>query len=227
MAAEDIHVRLCLQEIVKLDLEAKALIQDIRDVAKTTEMLEELNQDVREKINKLRNKINDLDDLGREQDKDADREAILKNVDTHKQKLMSTITCLRQTNITTQLMIDKQNKQDLFNGGSELRQRTKGNKETLAAKASNITESLMNLNRMMVGQVKQSEQTNTTLISSSKTVSDTHDEFQAMGGHIQTSHRLLTKYDRRDLTDKLLIFLALVFFFATVLYIVKKRVWPS
>ena len=27
MAAEDIHVRLCLQEIVKLDLEVKAIVQ--------------------------------------------------------------------------------------------------------------------------------------------------------------------------------------------------------
>ena len=31
MAANDIHVRLCLQEIVKLDLEVKALIQVIID----------------------------------------------------------------------------------------------------------------------------------------------------------------------------------------------------
>jgi hypothetical protein len=31
MAAEDIHVRLCLQDIIKLDLEAKAIIQVLRD----------------------------------------------------------------------------------------------------------------------------------------------------------------------------------------------------
>ncbi|XP_050399555.1 vesicle transport protein SEC20 [Patella vulgata] len=227
MAAEDIHVRLCLQEIVKLDLEGKALIQDIRDVAKTTEVLEDLNHEAREKIDKLRNKINELDQLGREQDKDSDREAILKNVETHKQKLSSTITSLRQSNIMTQLEIDKNQRQELLTCESDVRKRSKGNKETLAAKAGNITESLMNLNRMMASQVNQSQLTNTTLFSSSKTVSDTHDEFQGMGGHIQTSHRLLTKYGRRDLTDKLLIFLALVFFFATVLYIVKKRVWPS
>lgn len=48
-----------------------------------------------------------------------------------------------------------------------------------------------------------------------------------MGGHIQHSHRLLTKYGRREFTDKLLIFLALVLFFGTVLYIMKKRIWPS
>lgn len=65
------------------------------------------------------------------------------------------------------------------------------------------------------------------LVSGSKQVSDTHEEFKSMSGHIQNSKKLLTKYSRRELTDKLLIFLALVFFFASVLYIVKKRLFKS
>ncbi len=58
-------------------------------------------------------------------------------------------------------------------------------------------------------------------------MSDTHEEFKTMTGHIQNSRKLLTKYSRREFTDKLLIFLALVFFFATVLYIIKKRLFYS
>ncbi len=46
-----------------------------------------------------------------------------------------------------------------------------------------------------------------------------------MSGHISNSRKLITKYGRREFTDKLLIFLALVFFFATVLYIMKKRLF--
>ncbi len=56
-------------------------------------------------------------------------------------------------------------------------------------------------------------------------MSDTNEEFKSMTGHIQNSRKLITKYGRRENTDKLLIFLALVFFFATVLYIVKKRLF--
>jgi len=48
-----------------------------------------------------------------------------------------------------------------------------------------------------------------------------------MGGHIQNAKRLLTKYGQRELTDKLLIFIALVFFFATVLYILRRRLWSG
>jgi protein transport protein SEC20 len=60
---------------------------------------------------------------------------------------------------------------------------------------------------------------------SSKNLTDTHEEFKTMGGHIQNSKRILTKYGQRELTDKLLIFIALVFFFATVIYILKRRLW--
>lgn len=56
-------------------------------------------------------------------------------------------------------------------------------------------------------------------------VGETQEELKGMGGHIQSSHKLLTKYGRRECTDKLLIFLALVFFFASVLYVVKKRLF--
>ncbi|XP_067657991.1 vesicle transport protein SEC20-like [Haliotis asinina] len=227
MAAEDIHVRLCLQEIVKLDLEVKAIIQDIRDYAQTTQDVEDFNAQARERITKLRGKVNELEQLGKEQDKDSDREAILKNVDNHRQTLSSTITSLRQSNLTTQLMIEKRSKEQLLSGGISAKQRGKGNKETLAKTASNITENLMSLNKMLTSQLEQSELSMTMLASSSKTVTDTQDEFRNMGGHIENSRRLLTKYGRRELTDRLLIFLALVFFFATVLYIMKKRLWPS
>ena len=64
-------------------------------------------------------------------------------------------------------------------------------------------------------------------MSSSKNITETNEEFKTMSGHIQHSRKLLTKYSRREFTDKLLIFLALVFFFATVLYIVKKRLFTS
>ena len=63
--------------------------------------------------------------------------------------------------------------------------------------------------------------------ASSKNLTDVQEEFKSMGGHIQNAKRLLTKYGQRELTDKLLIFIALVFFFATVLYILRRRLWSG
>ena len=62
-------------------------------------------------------------------------------------------------------------------------------------------------------------------VKSSGTITSTQEEMKAMGGHIKNSQRLITKYDRRQFTDKLLIMLAVLFFFVTVLYIMKKRIW--
>lgn len=44
-----------------------------------------------------------------------------------------------------------------------------------------------------------------------------------MSSNVRTSKRLLAKYDRRELTDKLLIIAGLSLFFGVVLYILKKR----
>lgn len=62
--------------------------------------------------------------------------------------------------------------------------------------------------------------------TSSRTVQETNEEFKNMTGTIHLGRKLILKYNRRELTDKLLIFLALALFFATVLYILKKRLFP-
>lgn len=152
----------------------------------------------------------------------------------------------------------------------------KATKEGLVETSSNITESLMSVSRMMSEQVKQSEDSISTLgkknlcnfvrvvvfvqnpiynnvfvckhfpsafpnpsssllnlyllflttATSSRTVQETNEEFKNMTGTIHLGRKLILKYNRRELTDKLLIFLALALFFATVLYILKKRLFP-
>ncbi|KAK3590197.1 hypothetical protein CHS0354_041255 [Potamilus streckersoni] len=226
MAANDIHVRLCLQEIVKLDLEVKALIQDIRDDVQTNEELDEVNVKIRKKLNSLRIKIEELERLGREQDREEDRSVILKNVENHRERLTSNTTSLRKTNIAVKLAIDKWEKDELFSGNTP-RKRNINSKESLTKAASSITESLMELNQTMESQVQQGEQTMKVLLTSSNTISDTQDELKSMGSHIHTSKNLLTKYGRREMTDKLLILIALVFFFSSVLYVMKRRLWPG
>nr|KAG5714239.1 hypothetical protein BaRGS_018456 [Batillaria attramentaria] len=105
----------------------------------------------------------DLERLGHEQDQTSDKDAILTNVKSLRQTLSGTLTSLRQANLATQLSIDKKTKEQLLSGGSQVRHRARGNKETLAKMAGDITESLLSLNRTMAGQVQQSESAMTTL----------------------------------------------------------------
>ncbi|KAL4231970.1 Vesicle transport protein S20 [Mactra antiquata] len=204
----------------------KMTLFDFQDLQNCTELddLEDNNREARNVLNQLKTKIQDLERLGKEQDREEDRNVILKNVENHQQRMTSNIASLRKTNLTVKMSIDRQEKDELFKGGT-LKKRNVNNKESLAKTATNITESLLELNQTMDAQVKKGNLTLTALEASSKNLTDTHDEFKSMGGHIQNSKRLLTKYGRRELTDKLLIFIALVFFFATVIYIMKRRIW--
>ncbi|XP_021041622.1 vesicle transport protein SEC20 [Mus caroli] len=224
-APQDVHVRICNQEIVKFDLEVKALIQDIRDCSGPLSELTELNTKVKEKFQQLKQRIQDLEQSAREQDKESEKQLLLQEVENHKKQMLSNQTSWRKANLTCKLAIDNLEKAELLQGGDSLRQR-KTTKESLAQTSSSITESLMGISRMMSQQVQQSEEAMQTLVSSSRTLLDANEEFKSMSGTIQLGRKLITKYNRRELTDKLLIFLALALFLATVLYIVKKRLFP-
>ncbi|XP_033830374.1 vesicle transport protein SEC20-like [Periophthalmus magnuspinnatus] len=226
MAASDVHVRICEQEILKYDLEIKALVQDITGCNGPHSRLTELNTDVKKSFHNLRLRIQDLEQIAMEQDKESDKQAMLAQVECHRKQMLSNQTAWRKANLASKLSIDNMEKQSLLNGGDSAVRQRKLTKEGLAQTTSSITENLTSISRMMAQQVQQSEETVTTLATSSKTVQETNEEFKTMTGTIQLGRKLITKYNRRELTDKLLIFLALALFLATVLYILKKRLFP-
>ncbi|KAJ8406035.1 hypothetical protein AAFF_G00309230 [Aldrovandia affinis] len=227
-SSPDVHVRICGQEIIKYDLEIKALIQDFGECPGPQSELTHLNSEVKQKFSNLRLRIQELEQMAREQDKESDKLSILSEVDSHRRQMLRPLnqTAWRKANLACKLSIDNQEKEELIHGGdSSVRQR-KMTKESLVQTSSDITESLMSISRMMSQQVQHSEETMSSLATSSRTVLETNEEFKAMTGTIQLGRKLITKYNRRELTDKLLIFLALALFLATVLYILKKRLFP-
>ncbi|XP_004073451.1 vesicle transport protein SEC20 [Oryzias latipes] len=227
MASSDVHVRLCEQEILKYDLEIKALIQDISECSGPPSKLTELNGDIKKCFHNLRSRIEDLKQTALEQDKLSDKQTFMLQVEGHQKQMLSNQTAWRKANLASKFSIDNTEKQSLLiNGTDNTARQRKLTKEGLAQTTSDITENLMSISRMMAQQVQQSEESITSLATSSKTVQETNEEFKAMTGTIHFGRKLITKYNRRELTDKLLIFLALALFFATVLYILKKRLFP-
>ncbi|KAM9451674.1 vesicle transport protein SEC20 [Clarias gariepinus] len=225
-SSSDVSVRICLQEIIKYDLEVKALIQDIRECGGPHSVLTRLNAEVKQKSKRLRLRLEDLEQMAKEQDRETDKNSLMAETESHRKQMLSNQTAWRKANLACKLAIDNLEKDELLHGGdSSVRQR-KVTKESLASTSSDITESLMSISRMMAQQVKQSEETIGTLATSSRSVLETNEEFKAMTATIHLGQKLILKYNRRELTDKLLIFLALALFFSTVLYILKKRLFP-
>ncbi|KAM9377700.1 vesicle transport protein SEC20-like [Pholidichthys leucotaenia] len=226
MAASDVHVRMCEQEILKYDLEIKALIQDVMECSGPESKLTEINTDVKKSLHSLRLRIQNLEQVALEQARESDKQALLSRVEGHRKQMLSNQTAWRKANLASKLSIDSMEKQALLNGDNGAVRQRKLTKEDLAQTSSTITENLMSISRMMAQQVEQSQETITTLANSSRTIQETNEEFKTMTGTIQLGRKLITKYNRRELTDKLLIFLALALFLATVLYILKKRLFP-
>lgn len=164
-----------------------------------------------------------LEQLAFEQDKESDQLAILAAMQNHRKELSSLQASIRKANLATKAIIDKSEKEELLGRQTSNVRHRNFNKENLAKTASNITQDLMSIARMMDSQVKQSESDMQTLASSSAQIKDTQEEYKGLSGIIQTSKNLLNKYNRREVTDRLLIFFGLILFFSTVLYILKKR----
>lgn len=86
-----------------------------------------------------------------------------------------------------------------------------------------VREDLKYVARTLARQAELSQQTLRSLAESSSTVNLTDEEFRGIGGLLNQSKVILTKYGRREITDKFLIFMAIIFFYSCVIYVVSKR----
>ncbi|XP_023716450.1 vesicle transport protein SEC20 isoform X2 [Cryptotermes secundus] len=223
----DIHaIDVWRREIVNCNLLVKALIQDINTCPGPLEVLNELNREGRSKIGTLRSKINQLEILAKEEVKETERTKLLKEVESHRDQLASTVGAFRKANIMCMLAIQKSNKEELLDQGSEeavLRHRQRKDKEGLVKMSSDVTEQLLSISRHLAETTQRSAGSLETLANSSSNVQGTQEELKTTGSVILQSRKLLAKYGRREFTDKVLLIFAFVFFLACVLYILQKR----
>lgn len=184
--------------------------------------MESLNEAGRTKLAQLRKCIEKLDDWA----KDENDITLSNEVDAYREQFSKTLQAFRKSNISTMLEIEKGEKAELFTmkPESELRQRF-GGASGLISQQESVTERMLSLSRNLADTTQKSANTLESLIQSSTTVSGTGEELQNTAGTIQQSGKLLNKYGRRETTDKILLFLAFMFFLAVVFYIVQKRLF--
>ncbi|XP_048851179.1 vesicle transport protein SEC20 [Brienomyrus brachyistius] len=212
--------------IISSDLELKAFIRDIRTFPESHEELMDLNSKVKEKITELRLRIQDLEEMGKEQDKESERLAMLSEAEGYRKRLLRDQTTWRKANLACRTAIDRRQQEELLGASDVPLRPRKMTKVGVAQTAGHMTECLMSVTRMMSQQVKMSEETIGTLAASSRILTETNEEFKSMTGALHSGANLLSSYSQQELIDGLLILLALVLFLATVLYILKKRLTP-
>uniref|UniRef100_A0A1I8FUZ1 SEC20 protein n=1 Tax=Macrostomum lignano TaxID=282301 RepID=A0A1I8FUZ1_9PLAT len=203
-----------LEELVRQDARLKEAIADLRspEACRSQRDLASLESVGRECLREIRRLLRQLDGLLDAVEGDAERARVEREARNCQCSLQASQEAMRETAL--------QRKQALQEAE---RRRVRQREETAAAAASHVTQSLLLLSNQLAEQVEASSETANRLLRSSEQLTETGEELKSMTGHISTAKRLLTRLSRRDFTDKVLIFLAFVFFFSTCAYIVKKR----
>lgn len=153
----------------------------------------------------------------------------MSDVDKYADQLAACHRSFRQANLRCIGELERKGRECLFTNDMDdqegiKKRRKQKEKEDLVSQSGKATDNLSSISRQLAETVERSAETVESLAESSQTVHETKEEFQGMGSIIGQSRRLITKYARREVTDRVLILFAVAFYFAVVLYILRKRV---
>ncbi|XP_023332327.1 vesicle transport protein SEC20 [Eurytemora carolleeae] len=214
-------------DLTRFSVQIRRSIQDFTLCA-TFKEIDEQNSGVRGLMDNMRSTLEIVERLGRESLDKAEAEKARSVYSNYQQQLVSCQRQFRMANVSQIADLENKSSKDLL-GQPDLRQRVRpsGGKESLISQHSNVTNNLKAISRQLAATVERSNLTVSNLEGSSKTLQEVDEEHRSLSGVIGQSKKLITKYIRREFTDKVLIMFALAFFFAVVLYILRKRVFPS
>ncbi|XP_071543735.1 vesicle transport protein SEC20 [Panulirus ornatus] len=226
---DQVYVSVIKQDIVKYDVTVKSLVQEIREHDGSQAELDEIASLVRSRISQLREKIEELKHLAQEQDNEGDHIALAEEAAKSDKMLQDNHRAFRNALLATQLSINQRSKDELFTTAEQrgdetnIRQRDRMSREILLKKSSQLTDDLLTVTRLIRSNTEKSSKTVDRLVEGSQCIDATQEELKTMGSVIGQARKILNKYGRRENTDKLLIFLGLVFFLASCLVVLRNR----
>ncbi|KAK7087082.1 hypothetical protein SK128_009970 [Halocaridina rubra] len=228
---EQVYLNVVKQDIVKYDMAIKSLIQEIREHDGTQTHLNELGAFVRSRISQLREQIEELKRLAVEQDNENDRLLLMEEANKSDKMLQDNHKAFRNAVLAAQLAISQRSKDELLTNpvaegdddDATLRHRERVSRKDMIKKSSQLSDDLLRVTRLIRDNTEKSTKTLDRLVEGSQTVGSTQEELKTMGSVIAQARKILNKYGRRENTDKLLIFLGLVFFLASCLVVIRNR----
>lgn len=235
MATKDVVAKVPVEididnkKLSRLEVEFQEVLQILENTCDSHDEFDNTISLARTKISNLKTTFSKFEDsTGEFEDEDCYLESIKPLIQTHRTIIKSLQISFQKSCINGQKRVTRIEKDRLLsdvNRGEETNLRKRRlDKTEVANKSAEITRNLINIAQMMDTQLKQGEESNLVLEGSSQQIKETHEEFKGLTGFINVSRKLLNKYSRRELTDTLLLFFGLILFFATVLYIISKRI---
>lgn len=171
-------------------------------------------------IQKIRSDLNNLKIKVLEQSSIESQEFLSQQHKLHSDELVVLQQQLRGAlNVQTEKK-DKEERDELLSG-SGLRKRAPAD---LTKVAEDITNRMQRNTEMLAAMVRQQEDTVQELVTSSGEIKEVDAEYNTLSSVLISSHRLVTKFGRRAMTDTILTYLGFFLFLCTVLYVIQKRV---
>jgi hypothetical protein len=228
-----------LQDLLTIDCNLQTKLQQLC-LSQTRNNLEQKATEIKIYLKEYKQKLSEIKDfcnILKNNDNDSTKkEVFIKEFQIQNDHLVKIETNFRNVYLNQKKKVDNLERDSLLDDSmtdaantsptksNQMRHRNT-NKDDLIKQSSGITENLSELNRIIKSSLSQSKATLNTLEVSSKTLKSTHDEFNAMSTTIYDGKRLLTKYDQREFTNKLLFVFSLCLFFSVVFYIIWKRLF--
>ncbi|XP_042885930.1 vesicle transport protein SEC20-like [Penaeus japonicus] len=228
---DQVYVNVVKQDIVKYDVTVKSLIQEIREHSGTQAELDELGSFVHSRISQLREQIEELKRLAQ-----VGISGLIELLIT-----INPMVTVHHTRVTFELKVDKTTKTGRLSVrflravtetvawvrcgavaagggcGRWLRAAVAGWRQRIG------TWSGGGLGKLFTLTVISTVNILIITVEGSQTIGTTQEELKTMGSVIGQARKILNKYGRRENTDKLLIFLGLVFFLASCLVVLRNR----
>ncbi|KFB38861.1 AGAP000242-PA-like protein [Anopheles sinensis] len=196
-------------------------LQDINNLRGTLDDLETLNEAGREKLDELRDCIEQLRDLGYEENNTG----ILRDAEKHRLQMVSTQQAFWTASISKLKEITKAYRGELLavrqNASKARKRRTQRALRSLKARSSALlllfksnVEQMRSISQQLFDIIQKSTKTQDLRHGNVSSPQSVIDELQKTAKMIDQSHRLLRKYSRRECTDKILTVFGLTLFIA-------------
>ncbi|GMR41632.1 hypothetical protein PMAYCL1PPCAC_11827, partial [Pristionchus mayeri] len=217
------EARFLHQEIIRYDAKLKLRITELPEKAvNETDLLQETRA-CRSIISDISTRIEKLALVPARLSSKSDRQSVLSQVNEHTKELEACKMDLGKAAQKARKGMETRNRSRLLDNGDVLLRRRKREQEEEQKRGEEGGERLALLVQRMASRVGQSEDAMRDIVRSSETLGKTHEEYHSQGAFIQTGNKLLSKWERRELTDKILVAIALLFYFAACYYVINKR----
>ncbi|GMT18885.1 hypothetical protein PFISCL1PPCAC_10182 [Pristionchus fissidentatus] len=217
------EARLLHQEIIRYDAKLKLRIRDLpTKIDNETDLLQETRA-CRSVISDISTRIEKLALVPARLTSKSDHQSVLSQVNEHTKELEASKKDLGLAAQKARKGMESRNRSRLLDEGEVVVRRRKREEEETGRKGEEGGERLALLVERMAGRVGQSEDAMRDIVRSSETLGKTHQEYHSQSAFIQTGNKLISKWERRELTDKILVAIAILFYFAACYYVINKR----